>query len=470
MTSTTRIAIVGGGATGALVALHLVRALPKSQAEIIVIEPAGTVGRGLAYATDDPRHLLNVRVANMSAFADQPDHLLEWLRREGAVRGVAAATPFCFIPRGTYGAYIADLAQKLLTSGAVRQIRDRCLDLIEDAESVTLRLSSGETVRAEWVVLATGNDVKPVLSGIPAVQSWTETTLSGLPPDAPVLIVGSGLTMVDMVLSLDRRGHLGKITALSFHGLVSLPHRPVKSLPIAAGEVPFGAELSEIIAWLRRLARTATSQGGDWRSAIDALRPHTQRLWRSMSLAQRRRFLRHARVYWDIHRHRMAPEVEEQIIALRTAGRLEIMAARIVRAKHVETGIDVEIARRGGGREIRKFARLIDCTGLADDPRRSENPLIRNLLARGVARTDPLGIGLYIDEDYALIDAASQRSRRVLAVGPLARAAFWECIAIPDIRVQCWDLAERIAASASMMAPAGYAPQLAAGTWQRRCE
>ena len=191
-----------------------------------------------------------------------------------------------------------------------------------------------------------------------------------------------------------------------------------------------------------------TNEGGDWRSAIDALRPHTQPLWRSMSFAQKRRFLRHARTYWDVHRHRMAPEVEAQIGALRAAGRLEIIAGRIARAKQGEIGIEVEIAKRGGGRMTRTFARLIDCTGLADDPTRSENPLIRALLARGAARTDPLGIGLYIDEDYALIDASSRRSSRVRAIGPLARAAFWECIAIPDIRLQCRDLAERIAASA----------------------
>ena len=256
--------------------------------------------------------------------------------------------------------------------------------------------------------------------------------------------------MVDMMLSLDRRGHRGKVTALSSRGLLSLPHRPVKPFPVAAEEVPFGAELSELSAWLRYLARKMTSEGGDWRSAIDALRPHTQHLWRSMSLVQRQRFLRHARAYWDVHRHRMAPEVETQVAALRAAGRLEIIAGRIVRAKQGEKGIDVEIARRGRGQiEIRKFARLIDCTGLADDPRRSANPLIRALLARGVARTDPLGIGLYINEDYALIDASSQRSKRVRAIGPLARAAFWECIAIPDIRLQCRDLSERIAATAS---------------------
>jgi uncharacterized NAD(P)/FAD-binding protein YdhS len=145
----------------------------------------------------------------------------------------------------------------------------------------------------------------------------------------------------------------------------------------------------------------------------------------------------------------MAPEVEAQIGALRAGGRLEIIAGRIARAKQDEHGIEVEIARRGGGRMTLTFAKIIDCSGLADDPTRSGNPLIRGLLARGAARTDPLGIGLYIDEDYALMDASSRRSGRVRAIGPLARAAFWECIAIPDIRLQCRDLAKRIAASAS---------------------
>jgi uncharacterized NAD(P)/FAD-binding protein YdhS len=226
----------------------------------------------------------------------------------------------------------------------------------------------------------------------------------------------------------------------------------VKPFPVAAEEVPFGAELSELSAWLRSLARKMASDGGDWRSAVDALRPHTQRLWRSMSIVQRRRFLRHARAYWDVHRHRMAPEVETQVAALRAAGRLEIVAGRIIRAKQVENG--------RGQLEIGKFARLIDCTGLANDPRRSENPLIRALLARRVAQTDPLGIGLYIDENYALIDPLSQRSKRVRAIGPLARAAFWECIAIPDIRLQCRDLSEKIAATASANLRVGHEPAL----------
>ena len=252
--------------------------------------------------------------------------------------------------------------------------------------------------------------------------------------------------MVDMALSLDRQGHRGKITALSPRGLLSQVHRNVKPIVVAAKDVPFGAELSKLSSWVRQLCTKVVNQGGDWRSAIDALRPHTQRLWRSMSLAQRQRFVRHARAYWDVHRHRLAPEVQTQLSSLRAAGRLEIIAGRIVDAEQRKDAITIRIVRRGQNEiETCNFARLVDCTGPIHDPRQSTNPLIRSLLARGAARPDPLSIGLDIDEEYSLIDASSRRSNRVRAIGPLTRAAFWECIAIPDIRAQCGDLAELIA-------------------------
>jgi len=252
--------------------------------------------------------------------------------------------------------------------------------------------------------------------------------------------------MVDLVLSLDRQGHRGKITALSHRGLLPLAHRPTTALTLLSNEIPFGPELSQITRWLRRLSVEFMNQGGDWRSAVDALRPHTQRLWRSMSDVQKRRFLRHARAYWDILRHRMAPEVETQINTLRAAGHLEIVAARIINAEVKGDEVVVEIRKRGRDQvETHKFTKVIDCTGLAQDPYSSQNPLIRALLARGAARPDPLGIGLDISEDYGLIDRSSQCSRRVLAIGPLARAAFWECTAIPDIRLQCGHIAQIVA-------------------------
>jgi len=441
-----RVAIVGGGATGVLAAAHLVRRLGAAAAGVVVIDPgeSGSLGRGVAYATDDPRHLLNVRVANMSAFADQPDHLYEWLRRRS---GEDCPTPFSFISRATYGDYIADLAHEALRAEQARHVRATCLNVDERADGLALDLSTGETLEADFAILATGHDAKLTLAGVPAEQPWNDGTLSGLSADAPILIVGSGLTMVDMALSLDRQGRHGQITAVSRHGLLPSAHRPTIPRGVAAGQVPLGAELSELLAWLRRLAARFSAEDADWRSAVDALRPHTQRLWREMTIEQRRRFLRHARVYWDIHRHRMAPEIEAALRKLMDSGRLEIVAGRIVAARRIDGQIAVDIVRRDGGATVtRRFARIIDCTGLSESPLQSANPLLQTLRERGAARPDPLGIGFDVAEDLGLVRVDGRASRRVKAIGPLARAAFWECIAIPDIRLQCAQLADTLAA------------------------
>jgi hypothetical protein len=253
-----RIAIIGGGASGALTSLHLARALPPGAGEIAVIELAEEIGRGLAYSTDDPRHLLNVRVANMSAFADEPDHLSQWLQNKGP--SVARLTPLCFISRSIYGTYMADIVQELGDSGTVRHVRDRCVDLVQIGDEVVLRLETGGTIITDLAILATGNDAKPALNGIPAVQPWTEDTLKNLSAHLPVLIVGTGLAMVDMALSLDRRGHTGKITAVSPRGLLSSVHRPVNPFAIFAKDVPFGAELSKVSSWLRQLCAMIMEQ------------------------------------------------------------------------------------------------------------------------------------------------------------------------------------------------------------------
>ncbi|RBP09853.1 putative NAD(P)/FAD-binding protein YdhS [Roseiarcus fermentans] len=437
-----RIAIIGGGATGALAAIHLSRRL-AGRAEVVVVEPRETIGRGLAYSTDDPRHLLNVRVSNMSAFPDQPQHLHDWLAEHG---GAPCPTPFCFISRGRYGDYVSALAREALASGAVHHRRDVCVDVVEAPDTVALRLAAGGGIAADHVILAMGNDARPAVGGFPAEQPWAPGSLDGIEREAPILIIGSGLTMADMVLSLDRRGHRGPIVVVSRRGLLPTAHRLSPARALAADEIPFGAELSQLVAWLRRLAARVVAEGADWRSAVDALRPHTQRLWRAMTPDQKRRFLRHGRVWWDVHRHRMAPEIEGAIGRLIRAGRVRLIAGRVASVAQGDAGLEVRILRRGArAPETAAFARVIDCAGLAEDPLKSSNPLLQALFARGALRPDALGIGLDVAETYRIVGAGGAPSQRIRAIGPLARAAFWECIAIPDIRLQCRDVAEAIA-------------------------
>jgi uncharacterized NAD(P)/FAD-binding protein YdhS len=248
-----------------------------------------------------------------------------------------------------------------------------------------------------------------------------------------------------MALALDRQGHRGPITVVSRRGLLPTAHRLTAPRTVSSREIPFGAAISALLAWLRGLAARMGAEGADWRSAIDGVRPYTQRLWRSMTIEQKRRFLRHARAYWDVHRHRMAPEIERAILGMRSTGRLTLIAGRIRSVRACGGAVEALIEQRGGGVETRRFARAIDCTGLPEDPARSENPLIRALISRGAARLDLLGVGLDVAPNYALIDAKGRPSPRVQVIGPLARAAFWECIAIPDIRGQCEDVAEALA-------------------------
>jgi len=435
-----RIAIVGGGATGALAAAHLAQRAREST-EIIVIEPAERLGRGLAYSTDDPRHLLNVRAANMSAFGDDAAHFLDWLQG----RNGAPAEPYSFVSRRVYGDYVSDVAAEALQSGRVTHLRDVCVEASEGPSLALLRLASGATLGADRVVLATGHDEKPRISGVAAQQPWDPDSLKGLARDAPLLIVGAGLTMVDMALSLDRRGHQGPITAVSRRGLLPHAHRHVAPRPLAGADTPFGMELSQLLRWLRGFAGECAAGGADWRTAIDALRPHTQRLWRAMTPDQRRRFLRHARAYWDVHRHRMAPEVEKRLEALRRSGRLRVVAGRVLNAADLGDRIVATLWLRGAVEPTSiEVARVIDCTGMADASIKSRNPLICSLLGSGLARLDPLGIGLDVAQDFSLVDAGGAPSPRIKVVGPLARAAFWECIAIPDIRLQAQELAERL--------------------------
>lgn len=440
-----RVAIVGGGATGVAMALHLARTLPRDGVEIVIIDDRGTLGRGLAYGTNDPGHLLNVRVSNMSVYADRPNHLRDWLAARDPKIGADGTE---FIARATYGAYLASLIGAQIDSGRVLRRIARCIDVQEVPRGVKLILDTGEALQASHVILATGNDSRRPQASLPASSPWDPGTLVGLAPDSPVLILGTGLTMVDTAISLDRRGHRGKIMALSRRGLLPAVHKIVPQAALPVGDVPFGAEISSLVAWLCGCARREMAQGADWRSTIDSLRPHTQRLWRAMSVAQRKRFLRHARPYWDVHRHRMAPQIAARLEAMRADGRLQVVAGRITGAVFEGGDVAVTLRRRGhGAAESRRFARMIDCTGLPGDPGATENKLILSLLANGLARIDPLGLGLDVAEDLALVRADGTHSRRISAVGPLARAAFWESIAIPDIRLQCRDLAVAIASA-----------------------
>ena len=225
-------------------------------------------------------------------------------------------------------------------------------------------------------------------------------------------------------------------------------HRDVVAPPINADEVPFGAGVAHLLRWLRARAEQTQACGRDWRSVIDGLRPCISDIWRKLPTSERRRFLRHARPWWDIHRHRMAPQVAMRIVHTLAEDQLKIIAGKITSLVADDKESTVHYRRRGTEQiETMQVAAILDCTGISSSPLHSPNPLVRDLLSRGMTHPDPLELGLDVTECCALINQSGRVSQRLFAVGPITRGRFWEIMAVPDIRVQCAKLAAVIIAS-----------------------
>jgi uncharacterized NAD(P)/FAD-binding protein YdhS len=445
MNADRRAIIVGGGASGALLACHLMRSL-SPDIPVTLIERNADIGRGLAYGTTNPDHLLNVRAANMSAFVDDPEHFWRWLQANQLAP--AGADQFCFVSRQTYGRYIESLLREL-SSGMNRELQvvhGECVAIAPAPSGVVVRLRDGSAIAGQLAVLATGNETcqTHMLSDL-YLDPWTASAGNAVAEDARIVILGTGLTMVDHVQSLVRGGHRGPIVALSRRGLLPRPHRPVVPITVERADIPFGGETSALTRWFRNMTRTAHQHGGDWRSVVDGIRPFTQELWQSLSAPDRRRFLRHARAWWDVHRHRMAPEVEDIIGGAIASGQLTIVAGKVQSVRRGHDGAVVTYRPRGRQTvETIEAACIVECRGINAIPHTTTNPVLRSLLDNGLARIDPLGVGLDTTNECALVDATGQPSTRLFAIGPLTRATFWEVVAVPDIRTQCHRLTERI--------------------------
>jgi len=422
---------------------------------VVLIERTPGFGLGVAYATDNPEHLLNVRVGNMSPFPDQPRGLRDWLEQESGERVDDGA----FASRATYGRYLRTLLAEAIggADGAARLLLapDEAVDVAQRDGRIVVTLAMGLKVEARAAVLAIGAmgtaapapGLETLGPGQYADDPWAPGALDDLPDDAPVLLLGSGLTMVDVALSLARRGRHGPVLALSRRGLAPRSHAGGWNAHHPAMAAP-ESSLSQRLKWVRRRADEI-----GWREAVDALRPHTQSIWREASVAEQRRFLRHLRPWWDVHRHRMAPPVAARIEAMREAGQLTIAAGRLIGAEPADDRVQVTWRGRGEDRVTRRvFGRVINCTGWGGDMRGANAGLIRALIERGEARVDCLGLGLDVDGHGRLQMRDGAPHPGLFALGPITRGAFWESVAVPDIRNQAASLAERLISAVGLSA------------------
>lgn len=425
-----RVAIVGGGFSGAMLAARLAERGVASS----LIERTGTFGPGLAYATPFDGNLLNVRSGRMGAVHGRADDFVRWLETHHP----GHADPEGFAPRRLYGLYVQDrlAAAEAAHPGRIERVTGEAA--LIDGNRV--RLAAGRTLEAGAVVLATGNPVpRAVGSGARIISNpWAAEALEPIGAQDDVVLIGAGLTMVDMVLWLAAQGWTGRATALSRHGLKPRAHGVTADTPLPPTAALTAGAASQRLAEARRLARD-----GDWRGVMEGLRPITHDLWAGADTATRARWLRHLRPWWDVHRHRIAAPVAAALAALEAEGRLRIIAGRVRRIEATAGGVTVDWSPRGSAdQQTLGGGWLIDCSGPAHAP--AADPLIGPLITTGRARLDPLKLGLDLDEDGRVRGADGQSDPRLFVLGPPARAAFWETIAVPDIRQRIEVLADRL--------------------------
>ncbi|TGQ51488.1 FAD-dependent oxidoreductase [Mesorhizobium sp. M1C.F.Ca.ET.193.01.1.1] len=437
------IIIVGGGASGVVLAAHLLKS-PNPDLRVTLIEKRPHFGQGMAYSTLLSAHVLNVRASLMSAHADDPENFARWVLE----RGLATPDqgPF-YAPRSLYARYLKELLDELeereRETGRLRLIREQTLSISPTPSGVEVALANGTSVVGHLAALATGHDEQPGAFQGRAIRMGSDAD-TALDPEAPALVLGTGLSMVDAFLSLEQRGHRGAIVAVSRRGLLPSPHRKGNPIKLDIADIPLGTELSYFVGWFRNLIRENQKAGGDWRDVVDGLRPFNQKIWQNWSSSAKRRFVEHTKAWWDIHRHRMAPQVYERVTEAVRSGRIRLVAGRVVDIQPND-GFAVKIQQRGTqALETLEVARIYDCMGIARDISKTSNGVVRSLVERGLARPDPLRLGLDVTARCELIAADGTVSSKILAVGPLTRGTFFEIDAIPDIRVQCARLSKQL--------------------------
>ncbi|GAA3677351.1 FAD/NAD(P)-binding protein [Nocardioides ginsengisoli] len=433
------MAVIGGGASGVLTAINLLVRSDDPGLEVVIHEASGIVGRGIAYGTNDQRHLLNVRARHMSAFPDAPSDLLDWARRTGR-----SSDPQAFLPRADYATYLQDRLADV-ADDRLRIRAGRVLDVVP-AEVGFEVVTERSTSYADAVVLCHGNQPPRALEGLPeapwhVANPWELARLRALPADARVIVVGTGLTAVDTVITLLEDGPDRHVTMLSRGGVLPKPH--VGQAHTAwVTKVPADAVTADqVAAAVADECRAAAERGVGWRAVVDGLRPLTQGLWLRLPYAERRRFLDvHARG-WEVRRHRMAPAVALRLQSYRYDGRLAVRAGTLQQV--TDLGSRAEVRTSAHPDSVVADA-IVNCTGPLADVRLSDDPLLRALVARGTAAPDPLALGLDSTVDGRLIGAGGRVVEGLFVVGPPRKGTLWESTAIPEIRAQAAQVARLV--------------------------
>jgi len=457
-TDTRHVVVIGGGYSGSLVAVNLAR-LARRPLAVTVVDRGGAPGRGVAYGTSRPEHVLNVAARNMSALPDRPHHFVEWLQtRSDFATMPEAELREVFVPRRVYGDYIrslfeaayrpiADDADVTVTTVAAEVSRLET----RDQGGALVHLSSGEPLVADAVVLATGHCPPAPFAGADTLADdprWCGNPWAEWHRDLPaagghVILLGTGLTMVDAVLTLSALRWDGQITAVSRNGNLPLSHfrgtEYPDYLPANAEELGLAGLVSLVMEHCSKL-RAARQ---DPCIAVDKLRPHTQRLWRGLSTDEQRTFIREYAAQWNVMRHRIAPQVHQTVTHAMNSGRLKIVAGTIEKVAATDAGLTVSLSSDSEAPDL-TGDRIINCTGPHSRFSRTGVPFYQELLASGLASVDELDMGLRAADDFRVLDRDGNPSPWLYAMGPLLKGMLWESIAVPELRGQAHQIARHL--------------------------
>lgn len=479
-----RIVVIGGGCGGSAVIIHLLRAA-RTPLEILAVEPRRALGGGLAYGAAEAEHRINVPSDKMILFAEDPRHFTRWLERTGAraadpegeaprLAAAEGAGSWHYSRRPVFGAYMAATIEEALAAApegsSVLHLRARAVGVGPSGEGAIARLDTGEELVADVVALAASFEkprfpwpLSPRAAAFPRLflAPWDGAVASGIRPEHRLLILGTGLTMVDVAAgALRARGGAAEaapVIAVSRNGRLPIPQRVYEPAAIPEPEAPPRTAL-ELLMLARAHIRATEAAGGDWRLAIDGLRRRAEALWRGLPPEEQAKALRRLRSFWDVRRFRMAPQLWARIEAAladgaRSEGRagLSVRAARVLKIERTPAGAErdalrVTLRRPGGALEEIEVDALVNCIGPSGDVSLTENPALRDLLDAGRARPDPHRLGLEVDEAFQVIGADGAASPALRAMGPLTRGVFWEVMGVPELSAHARRLAERLAA------------------------
>lgn len=445
MSGRPRVVVVGGGASGTLVALATLRAIPN--AAVTIVEPRSQLGRGLAYSTADPRHRLNVPAASMSALPDDPGHFLRW-----AGDHHRSVSPIWFAPRPTYGLYLAASLREAAArapAADLRQVRSSATAIDPVRGGWRVRLESGHELAAEEVVLALGYGPPAAPAGLPpevlehpgyVADPWRPGALGEAAGD--VLCLGTGLTAVDAALVLADADLGRRIVCISRTGLRPLAHRSGGAAPAPRGSALRPLTAIGLLRSVRAEVTLAGERGGDWRDVVNGLRPHVNDLWAALPIAERERFRHRLARFWEVHRHRMPPQIANRIGHLEDDGQLCFLAARVESAEQRGSQLRLTLVETAGSRRVVQVGAVVNCTGAAASI--DAHPLLARLARDGLCAPGSLGLGVSTTAGGQLLSSHGVASG-LYTLGPLRRGDLWETTAVPEIRQQAFAIARALA-------------------------